>query len=431
MLNCRQNLFLPLSRRPLRMTSAAQILVSLVLVWLMVAAAQEIQAQTYTVIHDFTGGQDGAYPFTGLAVNARGSLYGTAYSGGRFDSGSIYSLNASGSHWIFNPLYSFGGSDGAGPIARLVVGPDGGLYGSTSAGGGGPCTLTNGYRGCGTIYELRPPAHAQGSALVAWDLSVLYRFSGTDGAYPQGELTFDQAGNIYGTTVNGGSAGWGTIYSLTPSTGGWTQELLYQAQDDGDGQYPWGGVVFDQAGNLYGVFSSGGPHGYGAVYELTPSGSGWSESTVHAFRFLNDDGAIPQGRLVFDDAGNMYGTTVHNAGGGGTAFELTNSGGGWSYNFLYSFTGGISLGPYSKLTRDAEGNLYGTTFGDGRYGFGSVFKMTRSGGDWSYTSLHDFTGGSDGGNPACGVTMDSQGNLYGTASDGGAYGMGVVFQITP
>jgi uncharacterized repeat protein (TIGR03803 family) len=124
------------------------------------------------------------------------------------------------------------------------------------------------------------------------------------------------------------------------------------------------------------------------------------------------------------------GSTVHSVGGGGIVYKMT-AGGDWTYDFVYNLTGGINLGPYDKLVMDSAGNLYGTTFADGRYGLGSVFKLTHSSGGWTYTSLHDFTGGSDGGNPISSLVFDSDGNLYGTASDGGAHGVGVVFQVTP
>jgi uncharacterized repeat protein (TIGR03803 family) len=190
-------------------------------------------------------------------------------------------------------------------------------------------------------------------------------------------------------------------------------------------------VVFDGAGNLYGTFSQNGPSGFGAIYKLARSGSGWTESTVHAFTYHGNDGAAPQGGLILNASGDLYGTTVHDTTGGGSVFVLTPSGGSWSYDFIYSLSGGIDLGPYDKLVTDASGNLYGTTFGDGQYGLGSVFKLTRSSGGWTYRSLHDFTGGSDGANPMCALVFDSSGNLYGTASAGGTHHDGVIFKITP
>jgi uncharacterized repeat protein (TIGR03803 family) len=406
--------------------------VALALTVIVTGLTPRALGQTFSVIHNFTGGIDGAYPSTGLTMDTAGNLYGTAFSGGTAEMGTVFSLTNNGRGWMFHPLYSFsGGQDGAGPLARVVIGPDHGLYGSTVAGGGGPCPGSNGYLGCGAVYKLTPPAHAPRSAIYSWDATVLYRFSSGDGAYPQGDLIFDRAGNIYGTTVVGGSANRGEIYKLAPSNGRWTENTLYSAQGASDGKFPWGGVLFDSAGNLYGSFSENGPYGYGALYQLSPSGSGWNERTIHGFSFHGDDGAIPQGGFMQDAAGNLYGTTMHDATGGGTVFEMVSSGGTWSYNFLYGFSGGIDVGPYDKLLMDAAGNLYGTTFGDGQYGYGSVFKLTRSSSGWTYTSLHDFTGGSDGANPMCVLVMDSSGNLYGTASGGGASGAGDVFRITP
>jgi uncharacterized repeat protein (TIGR03803 family) len=417
----------------LRGCACSASLVALVLIAIIAAMTQTALGQTFSVIHDFTGGQDGAYPAAGVTIDANDNIYGTTFGGGgtgRF--GTVFLLDNDGTGWTLSPLHSFaGGSDGAGPAGKLVFGPNGILYGSTSAGGGGSCLQSNDYHGCGTVYSIRPPAQSPATVIFDWSSTVLYSFSGGDGAYPQGELTFDKAGNIYGTTVNGGSPGRGLIYSLTPSNGSWTQNILYQAQGNGDGEYAWGGVVFDQSGNLYGVFEDNGPHGYGALYELTPSGSGWKESTVHGFAYHGEDGASPQGGLILDASGNLYGTTVHSPNGAGTVFEMAASGGSWSYDFLYGLTGGINLGPYDKLLMDASGNLYGTTYADGRYGYGSVFKLTQSNGKWTYSTLHDFTGAKDGASPMCRLAFDSGGNLYGTAAGGGAHGKGVVFEITP
>jgi uncharacterized repeat protein (TIGR03803 family) len=288
---------------------------------------------------------------------------------------------------------------------------------------------SNGYRGCGTIYKLRPPAPSPG-AFFNWTSTTLFRFSNTNGSYPQGALTFDSAGNIYGNAVNGG-AGWGLIFKLVHSGSSWNESVLYQAEPNGNGAYPFGGVVADHSGNLYGVFSQSPPLGYGMVYELSPSGSGWTERTVHAFTFSGSNGAYPQSGLITDSSGNMFGTTVHDFNGGGNVFELEPSGGSWTYAQVYGLSGGINLGPYDKMTMDAAGNLYGTTYADGRYGYGSVFKLTKSHGSWTYNTLHDFTGGSDGGNPDCQLVFDSAGNLYGTTLGGGSHHDGVIFQITP
>ncbi len=393
---------------------------------LTVVLAQSAPTQTFKVVHNFTGGADGANPETGLTMDAAGNFYGTAYSGGS-GYGLIFKLKQYGSGWILTPLYTFAsGTDGANPLGRAVVAADATLYGTTYNGGIG-C----GTQGCGTVFHLRPPSSAPKSALVSWNETVLYRFrGGGDGQNPSGDLTFDQSGNVYGTTPWEG-AGYGVIYRLTSSGGSWTQTVLYEPQTWAEGSQPVGGVVFDKSGNLYGVFSSGGPYGYGAVYQLSPSGPGWTVQILYAFTG-GSDGSTPAGGLVFDPSGNLYGTTsFYGDGGSGTVFELTLANGNWTFSTLYSFSKGSGYGPSDKLILDAAGNLYGAIGGYGGYAEGSVFKLTRSNGGWAYTSLHDFTGGSDGGYPNGSLVFDANGNLYGTAYGGGAYGYGVVWEISP
>lgn len=403
------------------------ILLSLSLWFFTVIVAQ---AQTFTVLHAFTGGRDGGYPFTGLTLQGQ-TFFGTTF-GGAANYGTAFSLKEVGNNWQLSTLHTFqSGPDGAGPSSPLTMGPDGALYGATSAGGGGPCFTSNGYHGCGTVYKLLPPVHTSPNTNPNWSTSILYSFSDTDGSYPQGYLTFDANGTLYGTAVNGGSAESGVVYTLTPANGQWTQSILYDVMNNGDGEFPWGGVIFDNSGNLYGVMIGGGPNGFGVVYELSPAGSGWTERAIHAFTDEGNDGMGPQSGLIKDSAGNLYGATVYLPNSGGSAFELTPSGDAWNYNFLTSFEGGLHLGPYANLVMDPAGNLYGTTFADGRYGYGTAFKLTRSGQSWTYSTLHDFTGGTDGASPMAPLIFDASGNLYGTASSGGQYSAGVVFKITP
>ena len=345
--------------------------------------------------------------------------------------GTVFKLRHYGSSWVLTTLYTFGegNNDGANPEARVSIAQDGSLYGTT---------LT-GESEVGSVFRLRPAAAAPKSALAAWSETVLYRFSldGSDGQEPEGDLLFDPSGNIYGTTFTGGIHSNGVIYELTPSDGGWTQSVVYAARNNGDGMEPRGGVVSDGSGNLYGVFGYGGPHNYGAVYELSPSGSGWTEQTVYGFTF-GSDGGFPFGGLIMDSSGNLYGTTSSGGcGGGGTVFELTPGNGGWTFNTLYSFSGvGNYSGPRDKLVMDAAGNLYGTTYSTGAYQAGSVFELTPSNGGWTFTSLHDFDF-LDGYDPVCSLVFDANGNLYGTTSLGGTGtgcnggGCGVVFEITP
>jgi len=379
------------------------------------------EAQNYSAIYTFTGGHDGANPEAGLSIDHGGNLYGTTLRGGA-GFGATFKLANKNSSWIFSPLYSFaGGSDGAGTYSRVVFGPDGSLYGVTYGTDGG----------FGTVFRLQPAVTACKSVLCPWAETVLYRFTGgSDGANPDGDLTFDQEGNIYGVTLNGGG-GYGVVYELTRSNGGWTQSVLYTFEKQGaGGTRPTAGMIFDNAGNLYGTAAFGGAHGLGVVFQLTPSGSGWTENVLYTFQGGNDGGA-PIGGLIFDSSGNLYGSTFQNGtGGGGTAFELTPQNGKWNFSLLYSFAGASGCGPQASLVFDQAGNLYGTTLCDGANGKGSVFKLTPSNGTWTYTSLHDFAG-SEGSYPFSNLVFDASGNLYGTASQGGANGVGVVFQITP
>ncbi len=397
-------------------------------------ATQAAQAQTFQVIHNFTGGADGATPSAGLTMDAGGNLYGTTYSGG-VGFGTVFKLKQAGSGWVLNPFYSFaGGGDGANPEARVVFGPDGLLYGTT----------TNGGVLFGTVFKLGPSPTACISAVCPGTKTTLYTFTGIpdDGENPQyGDLIFDHAGNIYGTTVNGGVNDCGLVYELTPSGTQWKFGLLYSFGNGTlarrydtclwpDGAYPFNDVILDGSGNLYGTNLQYGANGYGTVFQLAYSaGSGWTESVLYSFD--NTSGSYAYAGLIFDQSGNLYGATSHSASGGGTVFELTHSNGGWTYSLLYHFTGPPECGPHANLVMDAAGNLYGTTFCDGAHSAGSVFKLTNTGSGWTLADLYDFTGGNDGGNPISNVIFDANGSLYGTASSGGALGHGVVWKITP
>ena len=398
---------------------------------------QSAQAQTFTVLHTFSGEAGGDEPQAGVTMDAAGNLYGTTYFGGIFDCpdgcGIVFKLGKKGSGWILTPLYSFvGGRDGAYPDGRVAIARDGTLFGTTNEGGNSGC----GSIGCGTVFQLKPSASAPKSALAPWTHTVLYTFTGSDGAHPQGDLTFDQSGNIYGTAEYGGADNIGVIYELTPAGGTWTETVLH-SQSYSEGIYPEGGVIFDSSGNLYGVLHGSGQTQFGAVYELSPYGSNWTEQTLYSF-YEFTAGIYPVGGLLLDLSGNLYGTTSTGGSndGGGTVFELTSANGVWTFNTTYDFFGCGSCGPQDKLVMDAAGNLYGTTYGLGHEGYGSVFKLTPSNGGWTYTSLHDFTGGTDGAHPF-GPILDANGNLYGTTASGGlancdnGVGCGVVWEITP
>jgi uncharacterized repeat protein (TIGR03803 family) len=408
---------------------------------LAVAMASPAQAQTFKVLYNFAGAQDGEYPWAGLTMDGAGNLYGTAVAGGNLGSncpyngcGTVFKLSHKGSGWVFAPLYLFqGGYDGLGPGARVIFGNDGALYGTTTEGGNTCYNDTT----CGTVFRLAPSATACKTVLCPWNETVIYRFNGgSDGYQPQGDLTLDQAGNLYGTTQIGGIPGCsgyscGTVFELTPSGGGWTESVLYRFKDYDDGYFPYSGVIPDREGNLYGTTQGSN----GTAFQLAPSGSSWTKTILHNFSY--SDGVIPNG-LLFDSAGNLYGTTTaYGVGDAGTAYELTPSGGSWNFDVLYAFAGtGGADGPYAAVIMDPAGNLYGTTAGAGAYGYGSVFKLTPGDGGWTYTSLHDFTGGTDGRSPRSSLVLDASGNLYGTALEGGTgkcdiWGCGVIFEITP
>jgi len=384
-------------------------------------------AQTYTVLHTFAGGSGGSNPTGSLTMDGAGNIYGSA-------SNITYKLVHRGSGWTLNPLRTYtGGPDGENPWGGVVFGPDGALYGTTWLGGVGG---TNCAGGCGVVFKLTPGTTAPRSVLTPWDETIVYPFQGepVDGQNPAyGNLVFDASGAIYGTTEFGGSGEYGTVFKLTPSANGWTESVLYHF-NNADGALPSYGVVFDDQGNMYGTTELGGAYGWGEVYELSPLGSVYAETVLHNF-LGPEDGKGPVG-LIRDSAGNLYGTTqTEGLEGAGTVFEFTYLDGSWQFNVLYSFYGGD--GPSALLTLDAAGNLYGTTVGTGSYGWGVVFELSPSGSGWTYTVLHEFTGGADGGEPRSQILIDSSGNLFGTAYIGGdsslcnGYGCGVVWEITP
>lgn len=392
-------------------------------------------AQTFSVIHTFSGGNDGAYPYAGLAIDKNGNLYGTANQGGNLKAscppandgcGTVFKLAFSKSGWSFQPIYAFrGGKDGQGPYGNVAFGPDGKLYGTTIEGGNQqPCPS-----GCGSVFRLKPSATCR-TKKCQWTETVIYRFLGnTDGFYPSGDVTFDPAGNVYGTTIQGGSYGPGTVYELKKR--GWTESILWNFTGNSDGGNPYSGVISDKAGNIYTSDLAGGSNNGGAVLELSPSQSGWTETTL--YDFYGTSGVIPVAGLLLDGSGNVIGATQ--TGGpnanGGTVYELSPAGGSWNLTTLYNFTGDGEPGPWGKLTMDAAGSLYGTTQGYPASGdWGTAFKLTLSDGAWTETVLHRFTGGSDGGYPLSNLIFDSKGNLYGTTNLGGN-GYGVVFEITP
>ncbi len=388
-------------------------------------------AETYNVLYRFTGGNDGAYPVAGVTVDSSGNVFGTASAGGNEGEGTVFHLVHSGRGWSFYLLYAFQGwnqlaTDGGSPYSRPVIGPDGALYGTTHSGADGQgCRQLH---GCGSVYRLQPKP---GNYFGLWQEDLIFQFGDGDGSNPDiGDVVFDRAGNLYGTTRNGGANEQGAVYELTFNGGAWSEQVIHSFAGSPDGAAPLYGPVIDQAGNLYGTTTAGGTKGWGTVYQLTPAGSGWAESVVHSFQ-NGSDGLTPISGVILDGSGNLYGNTqTGGANGGGTVFELTpSSDGSWSLSTLYGLPQQGLSGPYGSVVMDNAGNLYGTTSRGGANHQGSVFKLTRSNGLWIYRSLHDFTGGDDGGTPYGSLSLDTNGNIFGTTYSGGWNGNGVVFEI--
>jgi len=276
--------------------------------------------------------------------------------------------------------------------------------------------------------------------MAPWTETVLYAFGGQpDGAYPgYGDLILDSLGNLYGTTEQGGAFGKGAVFKLSPGSGGWTESVIYSFTGNDDGSTPWGGLTLDNAGNLYGTTLGGGQFANGTVFLLTPTNSGWTETVIHAF--LGSDGSHPVGQMIFDRSGNLYGTAYSGGldGEDGAVFELSPSNGGWTFSLLhlFDFSAGEGVDPLAGVTLGSDGNLYGTTLGGGGFDDGAIFRLVHDGNSWNYQTLHSFTM-ETGDSPFGGVTFDSQGNMYGTAIAGGPNqiycngGCGVVWELTP
>jgi uncharacterized repeat protein (TIGR03803 family) len=299
----------------------------------------------------------------------------------------------------------------------------GNLYGTTYSGGASSA---------GTVFQLAPNSGG------TWTESVLYSFTGgSDGANPLAGVIFDATRTLYGTASGGGAQGMGVVYKLTPNSDGtWTQSVLHTFTGGNDGGYAnVGNLTFDPAGNLYGVTYFGGASGVGAVYKLTPNSDGtWTESVLHSFTG-GKDGAYPEGTLIFDSAGRLYGDAGNGSVGYANVFKLTlGAKGKWTERVLYVFQGNQDGAyPEGGIAFDTAGNLYGTTnMGEDLNGaccFGQVFKLVPRRYQWAKYTLHRFQGPPrGGGNSLAPVVVDAAGNLYGTAYDGFGGGDGVVFE---
>lgn len=425
----------------LRLLSFRALLGTTVL--LAVFSATLVYAQTETTLFTFPDGTTTTNPYT-LISDGQGNFFGTAIGG----NGSVFELSpAPGGGWTVTTIYEFPGATGPYYPEGLVMDPAGNIFGANNGG-----RLTNVY---GVIYELSP------NGLGGWTYSTVYEFHGTDGYFPQGSLLLDSAGNLYGTTNEGGqcaadSKGCGLVYELlSPQSGGkWKEKVLYRfGAFLGDGQYPLAGLVFDSHGNLYGTTAGGGLTGCptsenycGTVFELTPTGTTWKEKILFGFHHTN--GEEPIAAPALDSAGNLYGTT---AGGGadllGLVYQLTpTTKGEWELHIVHDFskweTGAF---PEAGVTFDAAGNLYVATEDGGHQGqpcssqgtaagCGTVWKFTpTSSHTWMPKLLYIFTGGSDGRQlEDQNLVLDSQGNIFGVALYGGdSNSDGTIFEIIP
>jgi len=414
---------------------------------LLLVASTSAAAQHEHVIHSFgTISGDGAHPYTALIADLAGNLYGTTGAGGTSNAGTVYELSPGAGGWAETILYSFtNGADGGYPYGSPVLDSHGNLFGTTMSGGIVGCLSS-----CGTVFELSPPAIQGGS----WTETPIYSFSGgNDGSDPLAGLIFDQAQNIYGTTLLGGGTGscegvtglgCGIVFELSPpGTAGepWTEMVLYRFSGGVDGGSPGGGVVFDDAGNLYGTTIQGGsscqPLGCGTVFELSPSGDNtWTETVLHSFTGADGDGEAPPAGLAVDEFGDLAGTTTYGGHAAGTVFALQPpavTGGEWEYRVLYRFGKITNDGndPEAGVTLAGGNAIYGTTVGGGSSANGTVFQLTRThGGPWQESGVYSFNNGDDGKIPFAGVLL-LDGALYGTTVQGGSAKAGTVFKIIP
>ena len=379
---------------------------------LMLAAAlafvalttQSAQAQTLHVLYNFAGASDGGDPYASLIRDAAGNLYSTfGYGGGTSFSGGVFKVAPDGTETV---LYSFtGGADGAFPEAALIRDSAGNLYGTTTQGGSD---------NIGVVFKVDPSGTE----------TVLHSFTGgTDGVIPVGGLLRDAAGNLYGTTSQGGSSNDGILFKINPSG----KETILHTFSGGtnDGKYPtYTSLLIDAEGNLYGVTEEGGSADGGILYKLSKTGK---LTILHSFTGGTTDGCNVLGAPFRDAAGNFYGTTsscgTHTLG---TVWKVNKYG---KEKVLHSFAGGTGDGEYplAGVTVDAKGNVYGTTSVGGASNFGTVYKVSKSG---QFTLLHSFNG-TDGKNVYGGLVQNTRGTLFGTAQNGGTIGYGTVWKIIP
>jgi len=393
----------------------------LIVLLAMVAAAD---GATTNVIYSFAGEEDGEYADTDLAMDGAGNLYGTTVLGGIFGGGTVFQLMPTPNGWVHAVLYGFTGSaDGGEPYKGVTLDPQGNLYGTAVTGGSGGCE-----GGCGVLYKLSK----SGST---WTQTVLHAFTGgDDGAGPGARVTIDRHGNLYGMAPTGGAFGLGTVYQLHPGRSGWTFKVIHTFTGGADGATGSAGQMLLRGGKLYGVATAGGIYGNGVAFELTPTQSGeWNFKAIYSFKGQPDAG-FPYGALLFDGSGNLYGTTYYDGVYDlGAVYKLSPQvSGEWNEQVLYSFKGGRDgQNPISNLVFDTAGNLYGTT-SEGGAGSGVIFKLTPGTGDqWTESVVHRFGGPPDGAFPYNGMIGSGTAPFFGATVHGGADDEGAVYEFTP
>src|SRR5579864_3578624 len=363
-------------------------------------------ASTTKLIYSFAGGSDGKYTDTELVRDSAANLYGSSVQGGLYGGGTVFQVTSAGVHTV---LYNFtGGADGGEPYKGVTLDAHGNLFGTAVTGGGGSCE-----GGCGVVFML---TNSGGS----WNFSVIHTFTGgADGSGPGSPVSIDKNGNVYGTTPTGGANGMGVVYKLmSNATGGWTLHVIHTFTGGADGGGGSAGrLLIDAGGNLYGVCTVGGANGFGTVYKMSSVQGQWQLTTLYAFKD-QPDGALPYGGVVFDKLGNLYGTTYYaGANDVGTVYKLTRNNGTWTESVLYSFKGGTDgASPISSLVADAAGNFYGTTSDGGAAtcSCGVIFKMTRgTTGKWTESVVYRFPGTPNPGFAYNGLVNGTAGTFYG------------------
>jgi uncharacterized repeat protein (TIGR03803 family) len=408
-----------LIRRVLALSSARlRTTVPTVLLLLVAASANRVQAQTFTVLHKFSGFPiDGKNPLAGVIIDGDGNLYGTTPLAGKFGGGTVYKVDPAGAESVLHDFYKGNGGVrfGWNPMGGLVLDATGDIFGTTNAGGDTSCNPG----GCGTVFKLDTSSR----------LSVLHRFDcSANGCGPIAGVVRAANGVKYGITPAGGAFNQGTVFALSGAN---KFTVLHAFTGGADGGFPQDDLTMDAQGNLYGTTTLGGigsancNPGCGVVFKINKSGQ---ETVLYSFTG-GTDGSLPNGGVTLDAGGNLYGTTD---GAHDTIYKLDSAG---NLTVLYTFTGGTDgLDPEGTLVRDSAGNLYGATRLGGAFGHGTVFVLDTSGNE---KILHSFSGGNDGNGPFGTLAMDGLGNLYGTTFQGGDLncqapkGCGTVFKITP